>query len=80
MAPLYQLRPDLKSSLEADELGRIFAEFSQRVDQEMRQPSPDRARGLLIDIFRLDGGCGHGMGSQPVCNVERMAVKNKCGG
>jgi len=39
-------------------------EFSHRVDQEMRQPSPNRARRLrtVIDIFRLDGGCGHGVG------------------
>jgi TonB family protein len=46
------------------ELGRILAEFHRRMDHDIKSGSRDRGSGvrLLLDFYRLDGSCGHGMG------------------
>jgi len=62
MRPLSDLRPELKATPEVQELARIEADFSGRMNGAIKHQPVDRAQGLrmMLDTYRLGGSCGNG--------------------
>jgi hypothetical protein len=61
---LNNLRPELKGTVDVQELSRIELDFHNRMDALIKHQPVDRGQGqrMILDFYRLTGTCGHGSG------------------